>query len=113
MDRAKEGESGEKHMYHGLEKPGDDAYEDPDKNLEENTAIEYENPVPQKEIWLKHTSMIKICNWNHENSVFYSHVNEKLQLTYSSCTTYILHSHVCIKTALSITPYSKDTCSSL
>ena len=39
--------SGEKHVYHVLEKPGGDDYEEQDKNLEENTvtAMEYENPL--------------------------------------------------------------------
>ena len=36
-------------MYHILEKPMDDDYEDPDKNLEKSTAAaEYETPVPLK-----------------------------------------------------------------
>ena len=44
-----EGGSGEEHMYHVLEKPVDDDYEDPDKNLEKSTAAaEYEIPVPLK-----------------------------------------------------------------
>ena len=47
MNRAKEGESGEEYIYHAL---GDDDYEDPDKDLEENTATEYEIPVPLKDI---------------------------------------------------------------
>ena len=43
------GGSGEEHMYHILEKSVDDDYEDPDKNLEKNTAAaEYETPVPLK-----------------------------------------------------------------
>ena len=42
----KKGESGKEHMYHVLEKSGDDNYEDPDKDLE---ATEYETPVPLKE----------------------------------------------------------------
>ena len=50
MNGAEEGENGEEHMYHILEKPGDDDYEDPDKDLEENTAIDYETPVPLKDI---------------------------------------------------------------
>ena len=36
-------------MYNVLQKPVDDDYEDPDKNLETNTAAaEYETPVPLK-----------------------------------------------------------------
>ena len=36
-------------MYRILEKPVDDDYEDPDKNLEKSTAAaEYETPVPLK-----------------------------------------------------------------
>jgi hypothetical protein len=38
-------------MYHVLEKPVDDDYEDPDKDLQENTAAaEYETPVPFKDV---------------------------------------------------------------
>ena len=50
MNGAEEEERGEERMYHVLEKPGDDDYEDPDKDLEENTAVDYETPVPLKEI---------------------------------------------------------------
>ena len=46
-----EGGSGEEHMYHVLEKPVDDDYEDPDKNLEKDTAAaEYETPVSLKDV---------------------------------------------------------------
>jgi hypothetical protein len=40
-------------MYHVLEKPVDDDYEDPDKDLQEKfntTAAEYETPVPFKDV---------------------------------------------------------------
>ena len=38
-------------MYHVLEKPGGDIHEEIiDKNLEENTAMEYETPVPLNEL---------------------------------------------------------------
>ena len=50
MNKVEEGESGEEHMYHVLEKPGDDDYEDPDKDLREDGVEEYEIPVPLKEI---------------------------------------------------------------
>ena len=50
MNKMEGGESGENHMYHVLEKPRDDNYEDPDKDLEENIAMEYEIPLPLKEI---------------------------------------------------------------
>ena len=42
--------SGENHMYRVLKKPGDDDYEGPDKDLGENNAMEYEIPLPLKEI---------------------------------------------------------------
>ena len=54
MNEMEGGGSGENDMYHVLEKPRDDNYEDPDKDLEENIAMEYEIPLPLKEIWLKH-----------------------------------------------------------
>ena len=51
VNRVEEGsESGEKHVYHVLEKPGGDIYEELDKNLEENTAMEYETPVLLNEL---------------------------------------------------------------
>ena len=49
MNKMEDGGSGENHMYHVLKKPGDDDYEDPDKDLE-NTAMEYEIPLPLEEI---------------------------------------------------------------
>ena len=117
MNRAKEGESGEKHMCHVLEKPGGDDYEDPDKDLEENTATDYEIPVPLKEIWIKSASKIKTCSysinnnstWNQQNSVLCTHVHvysiNNLQLTLQLHYTDV--GHICIETALSITPYSE------
>ena len=50
MNKMEGGGSGENHIYHVLEKPGDDDYEDPDKDLGENSAMEYEIPLPLKEI---------------------------------------------------------------
>ena len=52
VNRVEEGESGEKHMYHVLEKPGGDIYDEIDKNLEENTAMEYETPAPLNELYM-------------------------------------------------------------
>ena len=46
VNRVEEGECREKHVYHVLEKPGGDDYEEVDKTLEENTAVEYKTPVP-------------------------------------------------------------------
>ena len=62
MNEMEGGGSGENHMYHVLEKPGDDDYEDPDKDLEENTAMEYEIPLPLKEIWFMQTLTHKQCH---------------------------------------------------
>ena len=46
--RVKEGESGEKHMYHVLETADGAVYEELDKIVEDSTAMpmEYETPVP-------------------------------------------------------------------
>ena len=57
VNRVEEGESGEKHVYHVLEKPGSDDYEDPDKDSEENTATEYKTPLSLKELGPKHASI--------------------------------------------------------
>ena len=59
MNREKKGESGKKHIYRVL---GDDDYEDPDKDLEENIAIDYETPVPLKEIWLNMQAWLKLVH---------------------------------------------------
>ncbi|MGJ8945925.1 hypothetical protein AB9K17_23840, partial [Salmonella enterica subsp. enterica serovar Kentucky] len=50
VNRVEEGKCGEKHVYHVLEKPGGDDYEEIDKTLEKNTALEYETPVPSNEL---------------------------------------------------------------
>ena len=69
MNRAKEGGSGKEHMYHVLKKPGDDDYEDPDKDLEENTAIDYETPVPLKEIWFNMQAWLKLVSYSINNNM--------------------------------------------